>query len=854
MEAQNINSQIQEIPYVFEGIIEKIELYAGDKSGNKLPESTIKKENGIDYFFQQDGSPAIGYSIATIKLCKAYKGASIISEEKLYILTSSEQLTIYKQDGQTRHMYIPSSHSTDVLYLPATIGRRSIFFCKKNEKGYLTIYNYLTGIGFNDNYISDKNTLGGNEKQIEYAMGFNKTFYSQDELNTFLSSIPTLIQNPKDKCALVEKKSLIVSENEEVVKINYQQNLENYNKWLNFTLERKNNPKSNKTSKVATTDLTLGIANPRMVGTSIAPWFEFDVLVSANTTTYFDNCLMRIQYNTSAFGSNVVAGSNILITRAAAFNNPTYTNPQADVIDQTTNTIGMPFGTDFIASSWSRTIINSTPKIMLTVRFKIQSCSQFANINFADISFTPMFSYYTINATDNIVAGINFGNTLYNGTVTDKTCEPLITSFTNNVPAGANKILTINGKYFGAYKGTGTVIFMNADKGNVYPPSWGPNSGGIQQYDVISWNHDEIKIKLPSVIDSVPDPMTSTELLPIPGSGKFKLRNQFGYIKESSTKLTIPFAIFGYAEPFPIYRKIQVKLSGQDYNGYIVHLNPNVTSTFPNAKAVIRKAMKDWSCATGINWRLGNDTTLSSAMDATSMINIGSFSALQRTINKINICPDVTGNVYYLKSFDIEIKNPFSNPIYSWQVDTTGDLQANKYDFYHGIAHELGHALLLQHANDSLGDIMFWSAWNGFYPASQRKLVWVSSGAQYGGDYVVDSLSSNLTCTGKHIYNLPANCTGVIGVKENANNQFNITLFPNPSIIGESITIKLAFDTEKSIQFKWYDVSGKLIQFTDKEKVSSEDIILSTENINAGIYLLQIIIDGKIQSVKIIKQ
>lgn len=852
----NINNQIQDIPYVFEGIIENVEIYGGDKLGNKLPDNSTKKENGLDYFYQSDGSQAIGYSLVTVKLCKVYKGSDIENEERIYFLNGSTQLTVYKQDGQIRYMYFPASHSTEVIHLPTANGRKGVYFCKKDTKGHFSIFDHLIGIGFNDNYDRDKNMLGGKDQQIQYAIGLNKTFYSKEELNKFLSTIPTLNVNAKDKCVSTEKKSLNVSENhaEPLIKINYQENIENYSKWLAFTLERKSNKTANKGSKVAATNLSLQIANPRMVGADASPWFEFDVLVSSNTNTYFDNCLMRIQYNSTAFGFNVVANSNIQINRDPAFNSSTYTTPQTDVIDQTSNTIGIPFGTNFSASSWSRTQINTTPKILMSVRFKIQSCTQFANINFTDVSFTPMFSYYAGNANDNIVNGVNFDNTMYSGTVADKTCEPIISSFTNNVPAGANKILTVTGKYFGGSKGSGTVIFMNADLGNVYPPAVGPNSGGIQQYDVISWSHNEIKIKLPGIIDSVPDPFTSIEINPTPGSGKFKVRNRYGYTKESSTKINIPYSIFTYAEPFPVYRKIQVKLSGQDNNGYLVHLNPNVTATFPNAKVVIRRALKDWSCASGINWKLGNDTALVSSNDPICMINVGSFSALQKTLRKIEVCPEPGGNVYYQKSFDIEIKNPFSNPLFSWQVDTTGDLQTNKYDFYHGIAHELGHAHLLQHANDSLGDIMFWSAWNGFYPASQRKLVWVSSGAPYGADYVVDTLSANLSCTGKHIYVLPANCQQIIGVTENSKNEFNLEFYPNPSNIDQDLTIKFSFEGQKAIQFKIFDISGRLIQVTNLENIGSEEILLPTDDINAGIYLLQIIIDNKTETVKIIKQ
>lgn len=852
LEAQekSINNQIQVIPYVFEGVIEKVEIYAGDKKGNKVSESATKLEDGVEYYIQPDGNRAIGFSITTIKLCKVYKGSDIENQEKIYLITSSPDLMVYKQDGQLRYMNFHNAHSTEVVYMPSSVGSRNIFFCNKNENNHLTIYNKDLSISFNNNFTEQTTGVTKSNTPVEFASGFGKVFYSKTELNVFLSSIPTINVNAKDKCVLLQKKSLNVLENveEPIIKINYEQNLENYSKWLQFTLDRKNNTASNKTSKVAATDLTLEIANARMVGADAAPWFEFDVLVSANTTTYFDNCLMRIQYNTSAFNSNVVANSNIQITRAPAFNNSTYTTPQTDVIDQTSNTIGLPFGTNFSASTWSRTQINSTPQVMLSVRFKIQSCNQFANINYTDVSFTPMFSYYAANANDNIVNGVNFDNTSYNGSVTDKTCIPIINGFNNYVPAGTNQILTITGKYFGLGKGAGTVIFKDANLGTVYPALGGANNGGIQQYDVVSWTHDEIQIKIPGTIDS------SSVLPPIPGSGKFKVKTRYSQTVESSSALSIPYAVFSYADILPSYRKVPMQLSGLNNNGYVVHLHPNVVSTFPDAKAVIRKAMKDWNCVSSINWKIGSDTAIASSNDGLCMINVGSFSALQRTVRTPGVCPLPSGNVYYLKSFDIEIKNPFSNPAYSWQVDTVGSLASNKYDFYHAIAHELGHAHLLEHANDTLGDVMFWSAWNGPYPAAQRKTVAGSSGAPSGGLYVTTNLSGNLTCAGNQILLPPTNCTGAaIGVKE-ISNPLSVSIFPNPSAPNQDLIIKLDLQNENIVHFQMFDITGKLLKVSQSDKAKTIEHVFSTEGIEAGIYLLKINLGNQQQTVKIIKQ
>lgn len=848
-----IKSQVNNIPYVIEGIISKVEVYAGDKIGNVLPKSSVKWEENVGYYYQVDGSQSIGYTKTTLKICRLYKGSDLESQENITVVNGSAELKVTLQNVngvETQHyMNFATSHSTDGVIMPTAVNQRVVLFCKKNQNGQLEIVSRDFTIQFNSNY--DRDVQNNPNYQVEFANGYGKQFYTREELLTFLGVIPTLNTNAKDKC--VQKKSAVANEElSNSVKTNYASNLANYTKRLEEFKFRNDHQKTNVASKTLATNLNLTIANARMAGPDAAPRLEFDVLVSSNTgSTYYDGTLLRIIYNSSAFGSSVVANGNVTITRAAPFNTSTYTNPQADVIDQTSNVMGIPFNTDFSASSFSRVLVTTTPQVMLTISLKINTCGNNAGVNFTDISFTPAFSYYSSTAGGSIVNTVAYDNTNYFGAINDNTCIPIINSFNNNVPAGANKVLTIKGRYFGLGKGNGSVIFKDANIGTLYPPVSGPNDGGIQQYDVISWTDSIIKIRMPGIIDSV----TASALEPIPGSGKFKVKTRYNKIKESTTPLIIPYGVDWYVDPFPTYRKVSLKLSGQNGSGYVVHTAPNVVTQtgFADAKLIINKAMHDWACVSGINWKLGSDTALATSNDAICVINVGSFSALQRTIRDVRTCNVGGVNVYYLRSFDIEIKNPFSNPSFSWQVDTTGSLGANKYDFYHGIAHELGHAHLLGHVNDTLGDIMFYAAWNGPYPQNQRKLVWTSSGSPYGADYVADSLKGNLSCTGNHVLVFPTNCQGLnIGIREN-NNPFQMSVYPNPSAADQNLIVR--FETEqKHLTFSLYDITGKYIKGTSEENINPGEYILPFASVDAGLYLLQISNGRSTETVKIMKQ
>jgi len=69
-EIETLNKKIQNIPYVFQGEIIDVEIYPGDKEGNRIPNEEAVWDSGAGEFYQSDGSYAIGYSSAKFKVCK----------------------------------------------------------------------------------------------------------------------------------------------------------------------------------------------------------------------------------------------------------------------------------------------------------------------------------------------------------------------------------------------------------------------------------------------------------------------------------------------------------------------------------------------------------------------------------------------------------------------------------------------------------------------------------------------------------------------------------------------------------------------------------------------------------------
>lgn len=840
---------ISTIPYIFQGEITSVRVFAGDAEGNELPQGT---------YHLTDGSGAIAYSVATVRICKILRGSDKIVHGTIQVITTNPDVVLYPaKDANgndiTGYAYFPSvSHGgfKSPFIHTNTVGTKAIFFAAdskvQNSNGLydnaLTIEPTTFGIIFNKNWVQIE------QEPLAFAWGFGKVFYSEQEVINFITQLNNIDISSVNLC-----EETFTNEETTEPGITYQQRLDNYQTWIDF--KQSFQPQINPNRDVNAVALELELANPFLSGNATTKYLEFDILVYASdNTTYFDNCLIRLAYGGGAFGTNVVANNNITITRGPLYNNATYTDPNTDMIDQTPTVVGIPMGSDFNQSSWNRTAVTIFPEVLMHIKMEIQNCNQLMGINFTDISFTPIFSFYTTTATADIFDAVSYDLTNYYGQINDASCVPIITSFTDYVPAGTGSLITITGNYFGQHPGTlGTVRFKNADAGNVYPPLTGSKQGGTEDYDTVSWSDDEIVIRIPGVIGDVPDPGNpSTNIDPIPGSGKFQVINFTNFKTESPYALTIPYAVFEGIESFPIYRKVHAQLTDKNNaGGYTVHCNPNLESNFPGGRDAVRKAMRDWSCATGINWTLGGDTALGQASDSICVVSVATLNpgVLQVTNRQIVFCPSSNPREYYLLSFDIRISDN-----YSWETDTIGSIPFGVYDFYHAVAHELGHAHLLSHINDSLTNLMWWNAGSGPIAEISRKRVWNSYTAMDGGQWVTSNLISGIAlCTPVHVlsYPSPASCLG-IGIEE-ADGGFQITTFPNPTS-ADYITIQFTLTNPANIRYILYNKLGQVLKLTTGIPIVGtikENLYIG--DLASGTYFIQVMINDEPFAIKLIK-
>jgi len=133
---------------------------------------------------------------------------------------------------------------------------------------------------------------------------------------------------------------------------------------------------------------TFTFANGQITGTS-PQYYEFDVMASAGGSgTKLGDTQIYINYNTSGFGSNIVANNKITVTKGALLKGDVLGSPLYDIVnivDNTSSRVSITNGYNFESSPTWANDLPTTPDTLLHIKIEIANSSAGAGLSFEQL-------------------------------------------------------------------------------------------------------------------------------------------------------------------------------------------------------------------------------------------------------------------------------------------------------------------------------------------------------------------------------------------------------------------------------------------------------------------------------------
>lgn len=294
---------------------------------------------------------------------------------------------------------------------------------------------------------------------------------------------------------------------------------------------------------------------------------------------------------------------------------------------------------------------------------------------------------------------------------------PSISSFSPTfISAGTGDVLTINGSGFGSTPGL--VRFINSNTGSPF---------SVDASDITSWSDNLITVIVPS----------TTASGGCAGTGPITVVDASSNSTTSSTNLTVTF---GYTNFIYSGSKVGAKLVNVNGMGGMTYTLSTTlcNSSQQDAVNAVGRALREWRCVSGVNWRLSTSTTSvnSESSDGISVItyDVGSplpGGVLGRATSYYSACSSGGGLHWRVTEVDINMRQSGV----TWYFCDSPVVPGGQFDFQSVVFHEFGHGHQLQHIVDNTATMH-----RSIGPGQARRVL--NSNEEAGADYVL-SLPAN---------------------------------------------------------------------------------------------------------------
>jgi|JI8StandDraft_2_1071088.scaffolds.fasta_scaffold03695_6 hypothetical protein len=523
-------------------------------------------------------------------------------------------------------------------------------------------------------------------------------------------------------------------------------------------------------------EVSYAMTNIEVTGTD-PMYLEFDITMHDDMgDKYLYWAGPRIVYDTLVFGSSIGQTTNIDVINAGLIADP--------------NCYGFSYPLDLEANSFVAfaypafqsqclAVVPTTPVQIFHIRMRVLDCIP-STLTMADapISEGPSAVLYYSGWSETAEQGDVFDYASADlGQVEElEGCGPMITSFNpTTVAGGILQVLEIHGHGFGDTRGAGTVFFKNADTG-------GSSEVACDASDFLigGWSDDLIYLYVPSADTALVGSLTTPYATA--GTGTFRVVTDGGISIPSPEPLTIVHSVSSYPGLYP---KPPARLGPWSvFEGrYLFHIDSLVAAYEDGAMIpVIRKALREWTCLTGVDWAIAEDSLYQALpvaeRDSVCVINFGSLAP--GVVAQAQPYPVICDGKYYYLESDLTLN---SDPGFMWFMDTvpTNPIPDGHTDLYFVLLHELGHAHGLEHVLDTNAILYFEDNSDGPFRKIQ---LYGDFAAHTGGNWVMDASFSGPPSSGctfpsaVSITSAPL-CDGFFSIMEVGQNT-DLRIQPNP--------------------------------------------------------------------------
>ena len=571
---------------------------------------------------------------------------------------------------------------------------------------------------------------------------------------------------------------------------------------------------------------------------------DFDIYIEGLWNSYdLTRSELILEYNPAVLGNNISTNGLLTVTKGIVSNSPNYnlnvSDLSPDKVSIKIEALNLGLGLYTITN-----IEEQLVHVQLT-----SSIAGNPDIHFDELGMQPLSEFLNINSLPEVFQQVfTIGSIEDIGGGTSPLISPSIVDFyPDTVRAGTGDTLTIIGTDFDTIRGNTRVKFTSAHGGPNSTPEW----ISPLDTDYLFWSDTLIKVIVPSI--GYNNNSNTIDGTVYAGTGKIRIRKSWSNYDTSNDDLYIKYCVDN-AENTSNSRRLPVLLGNSNkQGGYSLYYNPNFSSDSASV-AAFERALIRWRCLTRINFKVTDTIPSFNGCEIKyGSLPAGVTTTLGETAGSTGgNCVDTSQTLFVIKyqrrpRFSMIFNN---NSSVTWYKDTLNQsLATGTYDLESVSMHELGHAFLLNHSNNST-DLMYYNYGSIAIIPQRNPAPNDVEGALYIRDIsIIPNLISITGCNNHMVLINQSDCDYVTPTKDVYLTDIDFRVYPNPS----RGIVNLEYLGSKSHPNLKFTLINSIGQVLERKVSNSTNCYFDLSNYSSGIYFITIGFPQGTTTIKVLK-